>query len=93
MPHVSISTKVTQISLLSKRPIVFIVQVLFQYLEQLRVIKIESDVGLIEKVKASFSIPGKIILQKYLDAWVEVSPPEIRHIIKMKVHFCIVNSA
>ena len=54
---------------------------------------IENDVDLIDKVKASFSIPGEIILQKYLDAWaewVDVSPPEIQH-IKMKVDFCIVN--
>ena len=50
-------------------------------------IKIESDVDLIEKVKASFSIPGEIVLQMYLDAWaewVDVSPPEIQRTVLSK---------
>ena len=64
---------------------------LIQCLERLRMIKIENNVDLIEKVKGSFPIPGELILQRYLNAWaewVDISPPEIQHVIKTKVDFC-----
>ena len=51
-------------------------------------IKIESDVDLIEKVKEIFTLRGEIILPKYLDAWaewVDISPSEIQHKDKIKV--------
>ena len=66
----------------------FFEQVLFQYQESRKVIVINKDDDLLQKVKRMFNINSKIILQKFNDTWgdwLDVHEDEIFDKDKIKV--------